>query len=70
MAKLKDYIAFARSQCQPQLTDAAAEELVSSYIQMRRAGSSRKVLTFLRSLPNPLPQTHTHNTTNNPEIRT
>ena len=43
MDKLKDFIAFARARCHPQLTDAAANDLVDNYLQLRRAGSSRKV---------------------------
>ena len=43
MEKLKDFIAFARARCHPQLSDAAAEDLVNNYLQLRRAGSSRKV---------------------------
>jgi len=46
MEKLKDFIAFARARCHPQLTDAAAEDLVNNYLQLRRAGSSRKVFSF------------------------
>ena len=47
MDKLKDFIAFARARCHPQLTDAAANDLVDNYLQLRRAGSSRKVVPFL-----------------------
>lgn len=43
MALLREYIAYARSHCTPQLTDAAAGELVEGYITMRRQGLSRKV---------------------------
>lgn len=43
MEKLKDFIAFARARCHPQLTEAAATELIDNYLQLRRAGSSRKV---------------------------
>ena len=50
MAKLKDYIAFARAHCHPQLTDAAAQELVNNYVNMRRAGSSRKVLVIMSNV--------------------
>jgi hypothetical protein len=54
MEKLKDFIAFARARCHPQITDAAAEDLVNNYLQLRRAGSSRKVT--------PHPTQHTHPT--------
>ena len=45
---LKDYIAYARAQCQPRLTDAASEALVNYYVEMRQMGSagSNKVITF------------------------
>lgn len=49
MDKLKDFIAFARARCHPQLTDAAANDLVDNYLQLRRAGSSRKVSATLRA---------------------
>ena len=42
MDKLRDFIAFARK-CQPQLTKATAEDLIANYLQLRRAGQSRKV---------------------------
>lgn len=43
MDRLRDFIAFARARCHPQMTDAAANDLVDNYLQLRRAGSSRKV---------------------------
>ena len=45
MGKLKDYIAYARTRCQPEISDAAAEDLVAGYLQMRRNGVSRKTIT-------------------------
>ena len=47
MEKLKDYIAYARTRCHPKLTDEAADDLISSYLAMRNAGSSRKVSFIL-----------------------
>lgn len=41
--KLKDYIAFARSTCHPQLQEDAAAKLVGNYLEMRSVGGSRKV---------------------------
>lgn len=42
---LKDYIAYARLKCQPELTDEAGQDLVSSYLDMRQQGISRKTIT-------------------------
>lgn len=42
---LREYIAYARSACQPVLTDAAAEALAAAYAGMRVMGISRKVLS-------------------------
>ena len=42
---LTDYVSFARSHVQPVLSDEAAEELVEGYVEMRRMGGSRKVIT-------------------------
>ena len=41
--KLRDYIAYARARCHPELTEPAAAKLVDSYLTLRAAGSSRKV---------------------------
>ena len=43
MAQLREYIAYARAKCKPELTDAAAAALIEGYIQMRSQGVSRKV---------------------------
>jgi hypothetical protein len=40
---LRDYIAYARSQCKPKLSDDAAQTLIDGYVDMRRQGVSRKV---------------------------
>ena len=39
---LRDYIAYARRKCHPDLTEPAAAKLVQSYKDMRAAGTSRK----------------------------
>ena len=49
MEKLRDFIAFARK-CQPQLSEATAEDLIANYLQLRRAGQSRKVRLVSASL--------------------
>ncbi len=41
-ALLKDYIAYARARCQPELSPAAANDLITGYCEMRRLGTSRK----------------------------
>ena len=41
-ALLKDYIAYARARCQPELSPAAATDLIQGYCEMRRLGTSRK----------------------------
>lgn len=43
MSLLREYIAYARAHCKPELTDAAAAELMEGYINMRKQGISRKV---------------------------
>ena len=40
---LRDYIAYARSQCKPKLSEEAATTLIDGYVDMRRQGVSRKV---------------------------
>ena len=40
---LRDYIAYARSQCKPKLSEEAASTLIDGYVDMRRQGVSRKV---------------------------
>lgn len=40
---LRDYIAFARNNCHPELSPEAATDIVDGYMNMRRMGSSRKV---------------------------
>ena len=41
-ATLKEYIAFARARCQPELSPDAATDLIQGYCDMRRMGTSRK----------------------------
>jgi DNA replication licensing factor MCM4 len=47
----RKYISFARRNCHPTLTPAAADELVSGYIRMRRVGSSRKIISYAPPAP-------------------
>lgn len=41
--QLRDFIAYARSNCYPELCAEAATDIVDGYMHMRRMGSSRKV---------------------------
>lgn len=41
--KLRDFIAYARNNCHPELSPEAATDIVDGYMNMRRMGSSRKV---------------------------
>ena len=45
MAVLRDYIAYARENFNPTLDEEAAAALISSYVEMRRAGSGRGQIT-------------------------
>lgn len=51
MEELKEYIAYSRAHCKPELTDQAAAALVDGYLNMRAMGISRKV--FQASSPTP-----------------
>mmetsp|Transcript_7204 Transcript_7204/g.13466 ORF Transcript_7204/g.13466 Transcript_7204/m.13466 type:complete len:919 (-) Transcript_7204:135-2891(-) len=42
---LTDYISYARNCVSPLLTDEAADELVEGYVEMRRLGGHKKVIT-------------------------
>ena len=42
---LRDYIAYARLKCQPELTDEAGQDLVNSYLDMRQQGISRSTIS-------------------------
>ena len=44
-ATLMAYISMARNECAPKLTDAAARDLMNAYVDMRRLGASRRVIT-------------------------
>jgi DNA replication licensing factor MCM4 len=44
-SELTDYISYARTHVQPVLTDAAADQLVEGYVDMRRLGGHKKVIT-------------------------
>ncbi len=48
---LRDYIAFARNNCHPELSPEAATDIVDGYMNMRRMGSSRKVPPMPCSTP-------------------
>lgn len=49
MKELKEYIAYSRAHCNPQLTDESAKALVEGYLTMRRMGISRKVVLRFHS---------------------
>ena len=42
---LARYISFARKYVHPVISDEAAEELVKSYVDMRRMGTSKNIIT-------------------------
>lgn len=42
---LRDYIAYARLTCQPEMTEESRQRLVDSYKEMRAVGASRKVIS-------------------------
>ena len=43
--KLRDFIAYARTRCQPELSDEAAQDLVNAYQTMRHQGVGRNTIT-------------------------
>ena len=45
LEKLRDFIAYARSRCQPELSDEAAQDLVQAYQTMRNQGVGRNTIT-------------------------
>jgi len=45
MGLLRDYIAYARNNVQPVLTEAASQRLISAYVDMRKVGSGRGQIT-------------------------
>lgn len=45
MEKLRDFIAFARARCHPEVSDEAGKDLVDAYTIMRRQGTSRNCIT-------------------------
>ena len=52
---LTSYISYARTQCQPKITQAASEALVSAYVQMRKLGedvraAERRITATTRQL--------------------
>ncbi len=56
--KLRDYIAYARSNCHPELCAEAATDIVDGYMHMRRMGSSRKVCLVQMLLEMPVGKIH------------
>ena len=40
MGVLRDYIAYAKANFQPTLTDAASQRLISAYVDMRKVSGS------------------------------
>ena len=52
---LTSYISYARSKCQPRITEAASEELVRAYVEMRKLGedvraAERRITATTRQL--------------------
>ena len=45
LEKLRDFIGYARSRCQPELSDEAAQDLVQAYQTMRNQGVGRNTIT-------------------------
>lgn len=45
LEKLRDFIAFARARCQPELSDEAAQDLVNAYQIMRHQGIGGRTIT-------------------------
>jgi len=45
MALLRDYIAYAKTNCHPKLTEEAGQNLVEKYVKMRQVGSGRGQVT-------------------------
>lgn len=45
LEKLRDFIAFARSRCQPELSDEAGQDLVNAYKTMRNQGVGKNTIT-------------------------
>ena len=44
-AKLMSYISLARKEVHPKLSDGAARDLMNAYVDMRRLGASKRVIT-------------------------
>ncbi|KAL3142605.1 hypothetical protein ABBQ38_002922 [Trebouxia sp. C0009 RCD-2024] len=45
LEKLRDFIAYARSRCQPELSDEAAQDLVQAYQTMRHQGAGKNTIS-------------------------
>jgi DNA replication licensing factor MCM4 len=44
-AMLKDYVAYARNNIHPELSDLAGSELVNAYLEMRKMSGNPKVIS-------------------------
>lgn len=48
---MRDYIAYAKANCKPRLSEQASQKLIETYITMRQAGSGRgQVSAYPRQL--------------------
>ena len=56
MEELKEYIAYSRAHCKPELTNESAAALVEGYLSMRSMGISRKVACPHAPPPPPTPR--------------
>jgi len=45
MTVLRDYIAYAKHTCFPKLTEEAQQRLINAYVEMRKAGKGRGLIT-------------------------
>lgn len=45
MSTLRDYIAYAKEFIDPKLNDEASQRLIQNYVEMRKAGSGKGVIT-------------------------
>lgn len=45
LEKLRDFIAFARTRCQPELSDEAGQDLVNAYQTMRNQGMGKNTIS-------------------------
>ena len=45
MTVLRDYIAYAKETCNPKLTEEAQQRLINAYVEMRKVGKGRGLIT-------------------------